>query len=301
LSRIIGEMIVMSWRTFASDIVFSINNFGPLWGKPGQKRIITIHDVWFMSEAYDGSWLTKKIFQCLITIQLLGTYKVVTVSEFSRQQIMRYFKVGKNRIEVINLPVPLASGDDRSSIKSDDHYLLLVGSDRPNKNISRAFQALDFLSGRDGLSKVPNVVVVGSYSDEFVQQMKDRHSKIWHKIDFRGYVVRGDYIGLLKSASGVLFPSLYEGFGFPAVEAACYSKPVLISRGTVCEENVGEVAISVDGNSVRSICDGILAIQRYNVDAAAPKFGSIKARFSDKTMCARQLASILNGCSAPSS
>jgi hypothetical protein len=101
VTRIIIEMLVLAASFFSNDIVLSVNNFGPLFGKKGQKRLILIHDVWFVSERYEGSRLSQIFFRTLISLQLKVTHKVITVSEFSKKELIQKFGLDAEDIDVV--------------------------------------------------------------------------------------------------------------------------------------------------------------------------------------------------------
>ncbi|MEJ2161268.1 MAG: hypothetical protein P8X53_12435, partial [Chromatiales bacterium] len=101
ITRILVEMVVLPLFTFNDDVVLSINNFGPLWGKSSQSRVVVVHDVWFMSPIYDGGRTQKWIFKILLNLQIKRSSKIITVSNFSKQEISRYFNLPLSRIKLI--------------------------------------------------------------------------------------------------------------------------------------------------------------------------------------------------------
>jgi len=269
--RIPLEMIILSLRMFTLDRILSINNFGPLFGKRGQKRFVIIHDLWFLDKSYSGSVLLKYLFYLLIRIQLLSTDHIITVSQFSKKRIINLLSVNPEIITV--LPNCLSLEDlnteypiDRDSILNhvklnlNKQYFLLLGSDRANKNIQRALEG--YVKYCELTGTPYELILVGPFSTSFIDlNVKKFDKNILDRITIAGYVSDEKYKSFIKYSSGIVFPSLYEGFGIPVLESIAFNKKILISKGTVCEEIAGEFGISVDGNCVESISMGYLLLQ----------------------------------------
>ena len=269
--RIPLEMIILSLRMFTFDRILSVNNFGPLFEKRGQKRFVIIPDLWFLDKSYNGSVLLKYLFYLLIRIQLLSTDHIITVSQFSKKRIINLLSVNPEIITV--LPNCLSLEDlnteypiDRDSILNhvklnlNKQYFLLLGSERANKNIQRALEG--YVKYCELTGTPYELILVGPFSTSFIDlNVKKFDKNILDRITIAGYVSDEKYKSFIKYSSGIVFPSLYEGFGIPVLESIAFNKKILISKGTVCEEIAGEFGISVDGNCVESISMGYLLLQ----------------------------------------
>ena len=265
--RLFIEMILMCKKTFFLDVVLSINNFGPLLGKVGQRRVVVIHDVWFLEPEYDGHWLKKYLFGILIRLQLLTATHIVTVSEFSKRAIVRRLKVDKQIVSVVSNCVPSMKHDLDNSGRAIEvakkvappfsgEYLLMVGSDRPNKNIRRGLQG--YIEYVQAIEKFPALCIVGLYAETFwAKLLSIVPAHLSSKVVILGFVSDVEYEQLVSDSTGVLFPSLYEGFGIPVVEAINQGKGVLVSKGTVCEEIAGPFGVAVDTRDILQISAGI--------------------------------------------
>jgi len=263
LSRLTLESVLLAVRTYRHDVVISINNFGPLFGKSGQRRITVIHDVWFLDKGYNGSPLRKILFHALIRIQLMSKPQVVTVSDWSKKEIAKALGLDLENIAVV--PNCLCDANEKtqggsprlrevSSIRGA--YFLMVGSDRPNKNIENGLRA--YLRYAESLSDPVSLVVAGDFSDSGKRKLElTVPDQLRAKISILGYVERGHYQLLLSGCSGLVFPSLYEGFGIPVLEAMSAGKGVLVSKNTVCEELARDCGVVVDGTSVVNIAEGL--------------------------------------------
>ena len=289
-SRILVEMLVLPFFTFTDDVVLSINNFGPLWGKPTQSRILIIHDIWFMSPDYEGGLLRKWAFKFLLGMQIKLSTKIITVSDFSMREINRFFKVPLSRIHIIKNCI--ARNIEACSILNDNCELLLIGSDRKNKNIFRAVEGFCKYK-KSNPHSTAKLIVVGKYSDSYVRKIKLSFSEHLTHIDFAGYVDEARLEYLYQRCHGVLFPSLYEGFGMPAVEGLLFGKPVLVSRDTACAEILGNFAVTVDATDTACISQGISKVLETQIDVLSPNFRAFQQKYMHCRDQSKALTSIL--------
>ena len=290
ISRILIEMTILPFFTFRDDAVLSINNFGPLWGKPGQSRILIIHDVWFMSPEYDGGQLQKWIFKILLSFQIRSSSKILTVSDFSRREISRFFRVPLSRIQIVTNCI--GKNIEAWTDLGIDDKLLFIGSDRRNKNALRTIEG--FCKFRNSNPDSPiRLVVAGKYSDSFFKLIKTSFSEHMPYIELAGYVDEVELNSLYQKCIGVLFPSLYEGFGIPAVEGLLFGKPVLVSQNTACSEILGDFAVRVDATNSTKISEGIMELLKRNIDTMAPEFTAFQQKYMNCESQSKILTAIL--------
>lgn len=270
--RILREMLYLSWRCRSTPVVLSVNNFGPLFGGRGQRRLVVVHDVWFLSAAYNGSRLAKWLFARLIRSQLRRTHHVFTPTEHSREEIVRYTGFPRARITVTPLRVEQAppAGEDAG-------FFLLVGSSRPNKNVLAAVRGHARYRAEGGDRPL---VIIGPYDDAFRAQILAEGDG---GVVIAGYVNEAEKWRLVGSCHALLFPSLYEGFGIPVIEAQAMGRPVLVSRGTSCEELAGDHGVVVDGSRVEDIARGCHALDR--LAPVAVTVGDAQVGASDGGRC----------------
>ena len=140
-------------------------------------------------------------------------------------------------------------------------YLLMIGSDRPNKNIWRGLQG--YIEFARTSTSFPALCIVGHYADAFQAELASVIPKsLRSRVYIRGFVSDTEYQELFSGCTGVLFPSLYEGFGIPVAEAVSQGKRVLVSQGTVCEEIAGSFGIVVDTRDISQVSLGIVKLLR---------------------------------------
>lgn len=290
VSRILLEMLVLPFFTFKDDVVLSINNFGPLWGKPKQSRIVIIHDVWFMSPEYDGGLLQKWLFRILLGFQIRSCSKILTVSDFSKREISRFFKTSLSGIHIVSNCIGQNIEAFSGSYSQD--RLLLIGSDRKNKNAFRSIEGFCKFRSLNPDSAI-KLVVVGKYSESFFNLIKTTFSEYMPYIELAGYVDEATLRSLYKNCVGVLFPSLYEGFGIPAIEGLLSGKPVLVSQNTACSEILGDFAVIVDATNPTYISEGITELTKRSVDTMSPEFMAFQQKFMDCETQSKLLTEIM--------
>jgi len=232
-------------------------------------NIYTVHDLVPLILPYATLDNRRRTFNMLTEIARTADH-IVTVSEHSRQDIIKVLKVPEGRVtntyQAVTLP-PEALAKSREEVESEvsgifgletGNYYLFYGAIEPKKNVRRLIEA--YLSSR---AKKPLVMVSsGGWQNKAELQMIKENtvrpdgSGIVHM----GYLPYEFLISLIKGARAVLFPSLYEGFGLPALEAMALGTPVLTSTMSSLPEVAGDAAVMVEPTSIKSIRDGILKI-----------------------------------------
>jgi alpha-1,3-rhamnosyl/mannosyltransferase len=193
---------------------------------------------------------------------------VATVSDFTRQEIIKYFSFPEDRIRTIHNGFSLnhiGKGCNEGKIGSflkDNNipqlYLLYTGVLDPRKNLSRLIEALAVCRNE---SKIfPDLVLIGITYDQWIRSDHARKAKeleIFDNIYVGGIVEKDILCGLTKKAIALCYPSLYEGFGFPPLEAMSLGVPVLAGKSSSIPEITGDAACLVDPESVNDIARGL--------------------------------------------
>lgn len=297
--RIVVEMLLLSVVFFRCDRVLSINNFGPLFGKRSQRRVVIIHDVWFLSDTYAGGSIARVLFKLLLNLQLRFTQQIITISEMSKRAIIETLNVAPGRIVI----APPCLEDDYGegivvgggkTVRPGRDYWLLIGSDRKNKNVSRAMEGYAAYVAAE--VRPIALIVVGSYGVAYTELLRQRFSSaIEGMVCFKGYVTRGELWALIRGARGIVYPSLYEGYGIPVIEAISAGKPVLVSKGTVCEEIAGPMAVAVNGRDVNDLAQGYRRLAAFDATCIGVDVDAVRERIVDCKTSARRLGEALEG------
>jgi glycosyltransferase involved in cell wall biosynthesis len=224
----------------------------------------TIHDISF--ERFPRFFRPTTLARLRTLVPWSGRHSaaVVTVSEFSRQDLLERYRLNPEAVFVTPaaadpqfrpVPAPEASQVVRS-LGLPDRFILSVGDIQPRKNLPRLFAAYDLLLQR-GMD-VPDLVVVGKRawlnSGAFGSVARHRLEK---RIRFTGYVAGEALPALYSSADAFVYPSLFEGFGLPILEALACGAPTITSNVSSMPEVAGDAALLVNPESVEELADGI--------------------------------------------
>jgi glycosyltransferase involved in cell wall biosynthesis len=204
---------------------------------------------------------------------LLRADKVISVSDATRRDVQNTLGIPERRIRLIyNAPDPIFTARTRG-LELDESYrimeryqinypfVLYAGNIRPQKNIPRLIEAFAVLRG--DLSSHPiysdlRLIIIG---DEISKYPSVRHavirSRVEHSVRFLGFVPITTLRIFYKAAAAFVFPSLYEGFGLPPLEAMASGTPVVTSSVSSLPEVVGEAAIIVNPENVFDIARGV--------------------------------------------
>ena len=187
--------------------------------------------------------------------------RIVTISEFSKNEIHELLEVPKEKIDVVYSAPSIATGVAdfqivQECLKIQKPYLLYVGTIEPRKNLIRLIQAFDWLKRE---KQIPHQLILaggGGWKTEEIHQAVEA-AQFGKEIQFTGYLSSEEKNALYQNADAMVFPSLYEGFGMPPLEAMLFECPVICSDAASLPEIVGEAAELVDPLDVQAIADGI--------------------------------------------
>ena len=221
----------------------------------GIPSVVTLHDVCYAAAPQWYPYKLSSFRRFWYQQSAVGADAILTDSEFSRREILRVYEVSPDKVHIIYLGVDhtkfrrledLSKFRERYSLPAN--FLLFVGDIHPRRNLGRVIDSLQRVSGEN-----IELVVIGRPIDLPAG---------WKKPDVRylGYVPDSDLPLFYNAARALVYPSFYEGFGFPVVEAMACGCPVIVSRGTACEETAGSAGITVDPASVQAIAEAITGL-----------------------------------------
>ncbi len=235
------------------------------------KTVLTVHDCRYL--AFPELYKHREVenYRRQMTNSLSRVDLVATVSEFTRQEVLTYFPISENRVRVIHNgfnPYPRDVGYNSEKVnrfiekkKLPQSYLLYTGVLDPRKNLERLIEAI--AQCREETHDFPDLVIVGVFSDQWVksdQVNRARELGVLDHIHLGGVVEKDILCGLTKKAMALCYPSLYEGFGFPPLEAMSLGVPVLAGKSSSIPEVTGDAACLVDPLSVNDIAQGLSKI-----------------------------------------
>lgn len=264
--NVIGNIFNIPYSRFFNDKVELTHFFG-FFVPPGVhgKKIVTIYDMVYKAYPETMRYAIKLLFKLNLNKSCRRADKIITISEFSKDEIVRYLNINPDKISVVPCGVDLdyfRPIKDKSLIegvkkkyKILNDYFLYLGTLEPRKNIERLIDAYNQLKRR--YPDAPKLILAGQagwlYKTIFEKVIS---LKLENDVLFFGYVPREDLVPLLCGAFAFVFPSLYEGFGIPALESMACGVPVLTSNVSSLPEVVGDAAIMVDPLSIDAINNG---------------------------------------------
>jgi glycosyltransferase involved in cell wall biosynthesis len=234
------------------------------------RLVVTVHDIAYALYPQMFSWRDRALLKSLVPLSLRRAAEITTVSESSRRDIARYYRISEERITVINNSVspafrrlpdrqPVEAAKQRYGIRGQ--YVLAVGNLQPRKNLSRLIRA--FASLRRAGAYEGRLVLVGRsrWRGSLIQQ--EIHALgLQSQVVCTGYVSEADVVALYNGADVFVYPSLYEGFGLPPLEAMACGCPVVTGDRSSLPEVVDTAGLMVDPTCVDELADAMLRLIR---------------------------------------
>lgn len=262
----LGEQILMPFKIYQSKVdlmhfphfnvpIFCLSPF-----------VITIHDLILKRFPTRRAstlgpvkyWLKNVAYNLVIFLAAKRAKKIIAISKFTKQDILKYLKVKSEKIEVIyegvsDFVVPDVSINEKEILDKygvKKPYLLYVGNCYPHKNLDRLILAFDKLRKED---KNLHLILAGRHEYFYKRLIKEYGS--FKNVIFTDFVLDKDLPVLYKNAEIYVFPSLCEGFGLPPLEAMAHKLPVVCSNNSCLPEILGDSAIYFDPYNIRDMVD----------------------------------------------
>lgn len=221
--------------------------------------VVTVHDLNFKAFGNSMPFSRRFALSLIVRQAVLRANMVVTVSQFSKQQIIRQYPVARDKVKVIyhgsdHFDHYLQADEKHtSSIRSrfqdrQEPYIVAFSSKSVNKNISRLIEA--FMEARRAFALEHHLVLIGHKFPPARALEKDEFK---HAVHWTGYLKDDDVFDVIRHADFMVFPSFYEGFGLPVLEAMAAGVPVTCSKTASLPEVAGDAAIYFDPYSVKDM------------------------------------------------
>jgi glycosyltransferase involved in cell wall biosynthesis len=230
------------------ELLISLANMAPLYYGP---QIVTIHDTAPLRHPEWYSLRFSTVYRLLIPMIARRAEVILTDSLFARDEIAQMTLVDRSKIEVVPCAVPSdLAGDETEAVRdADGPYILTVASFDPRKNLNRLVQAFLKLNRSD----LKLVVVGADNSAVFNRSGLGAILKSHQNVVLAGSVDDHRLRGLYANAELFVYPSLYEGFGLPPLEAMAAGCPCLVSHAASLPEVCGDAAEYCDPTDIDDI------------------------------------------------
>ena len=233
------------------------------------RSVVTIHDcIHQMFPQYLPNRAALVYAKAALGLAARRATRVMTVSESSKRDILRFVDVAPEKIDVIynaydeRFAVEPCEADVvrvRERYQLHDEFVLYAGNVKPHKNLGRLIEAFDLVRKR-GLDRL-RLVIIGDEVSKYAALRRAVHQHQLHKyVRFLGYLPEETLAVMYRLAGVFVFPSLYEGFGLPPLEAMASGTPVVTSNVSSLPEVAGNAAILVDPYDPAAIAEGIARV-----------------------------------------
>lgn len=225
------------------DVLFSPGVMTPIF--TSVPSVITIHDANFAQVPETFSHFKKAVISRAYPLSAKKASKIITVSKFSKKDILDYIDISADKIETVYNPLPpdLPSPEASGGPEFEGDYLLTVGKDYSHKNLETTVQALSDLP-----EKIHHVFAGFEAPPDHHLRLEAESLGVDERVHFAGYVSKERLATLYSEAEIYVHPSRYEGFGFPLIEAMYYDTPVISSDAASLPEVGSDAAVYFDPN-----------------------------------------------------
>jgi glycosyltransferase involved in cell wall biosynthesis len=258
ITKPLGRLEANLFHGLSNELPFNIRNFSG-------KKIVTIHDLLYLRLARAYPWVDRKIYHLKFKKAARSADRIVAVSKQTQHDIQRFLNIPPEKISVVYQtchphfqasldPEYLKQIEQRYRLPKD--FILYNGALEPKKNIGLMLKAWAQL----GASLRPAMVLVGRGSRHDVMRLrqtaqKNKMGAAFQIIDDVDHIK--DLAAIFQLARGFVFPSFFEGFGIPIIQAQFCRTPVLASKAAGLEEAGGEHSLYFDPKSSESLAHGI--------------------------------------------
>ena len=224
------------------------------------KKVLTVHDITYLRHPEFFDPKSKRLndygYKQLLPVNIQRADHIIAISDFTKNDIIDYFDIDPDKITTVYTGVDLPNKIDsemadlylnQNDLQADQYIYFPAGTLEPRKNIQRTIEALK----RSNITKNIKLLISGIGKATFLNLENDNRIKIlrWDTLEERNI--------LYQNACFIVYPSLYEGFGMPVIEAMSNGKAVLTSNTTSLGELASGYAHTVNPESSEEIVDGI--------------------------------------------
>lgn len=269
LWRLDGGRVWRRWgcvgqvRKLQPDVFHGLSGEVPAGLSKAVATVVTIHDVIFMDEPHLYRWHDRWIYRLKTEQAVRDAQLIITISEYTRGRLLYHFPEAARKPIVVIPPIcdeeflQWSNCMWEGEVPLPGEYLVYVGRVEPRKNLHTLLKALALL-GRSA----PPLVSAGPINIRYYRELK------WWQLHHAPHVrwlalstlEKRQIASLLRGALAMVYVSEAEGFGMPVVEALATGTPVIVLKGTACEEAGGPLAVTVESSSPEALATTIAEV-----------------------------------------
>ena len=231
----------------------------------GMPTILTVHDLIPLLLPRQSTWQARLLFRWALSLALRASHRVIAVSGSTAQDLQQYFRVPAERVSVIpEAPDPAFYPRSPAEVEAvrqkyglPESFVLYVGSNKPHKNLLRLIEAWSHLTFH--ISRF-TLIIAGVWDPRYPEPRLLTERLGLRSVRWLGPVPEADLPALYSAATLFVFPSLYEGFGLPLLEAMACGVPVVCSNTSSLPEVAGDAALLADPTDAPSLAAAIAGL-----------------------------------------
>jgi glycosyltransferase involved in cell wall biosynthesis len=296
LARLAVEQVWVPWAARGADLFVSLESVYPFPPVPARRRMVVVHDIHVLRFRRDPERFPEDYSRpyalwapAATRRALRASHKIIAVSEFTRREILDVLKVDAGRVVVVpngldhsKFHPPSGAGETervRAKYNLPPSFYLFVGPCSRKKNLRLILDAYR-ASGATDAVKAPVAVAGDTRRNSLYGELLDgiRTAGLGDRFLLLGSVPDSDLPGLYAAARAFLYPSLYEGFGLPMLEAMACGVPVVAADGSSLPEVAGGAALLIDPRDPRSLLAALERVGRESERAGLVGRGLARAR-----------------------
>ena len=265
--RLASAFVPVPYRWFfggSNDLTHFFNYIVP--PHVGGRTVVTVHDMVYRAYPETVRGRTRHMLDLGLTASMKRADRIVTDSQFSREEIVKYYPDFADKIRVVPCGVdtgrfaPCRDAQKIAEVREKhglhEPYFLYLGTLEPRKNLERLVDAYALYAGQ--YDAPADLVLAGGkgwlYDGIFARV---KALGLEERVRFTQYIEEADLCALMSGALAFVFPSLYEGFGMPPLEAMACGPPVLVSDAASLPEVTGDAAVIVPPEDTEAIAMGL--------------------------------------------
>ncbi|AWS77503.1 glycosyltransferase family 1 protein [Enterobacter hormaechei] len=264
LKRIFFEQIILPLRFKKFDLVYSPNNINPIFSKGLGRSIITIHDLLPFKKCNRFGWFQKKYLKIFTSLSAKTSHKIVTVSNYSLNEIVDYLHVDKNKI-VVTYNSSSISYDNlyTKHAKNNNKYFFSVGALQDDKQYDLMIRAFHlFLESNPDYKDFKLFIAGGDHGSKGKLEIIIKDLSMQDQVILLGYVSDGEKYSLYMDCKATLLLGKSEGFGIPVIESMVFEKPIIVSNLGALPEIVGSAGI-ITASTVSDVANAMRKILEF--------------------------------------